>query len=60
MSNIPKTKLNGWEAIPQLGFDLWKVDYGAAESVIPNALKAVYRALDGAAIYRNEGGLPHR
>lgn len=57
MSNIPKIKLNDGGAIPQLGFGLWKVDDGEAESVIANALKAGYRALDGAAIYRNEGGL---
>lgn len=57
MSNIPKIKLNDGGSIPQLGFGLWKVDDGEAESVIANALKAGYRALDGAAIYRNEIGL---
>lgn len=57
MSNIPKIKLNDGGAIPQLGFGLWKVADADAESVILNALKAGYRALDGAAIYRNEAGL---
>lgn len=57
MSNIPKIKLNDGGSIPQLGFGLWKVADVDAESVILNALKAGYRALDGAAIYRNEAGL---
>lgn len=57
MSNIPKIKLNDGGTIPQLGFGLWKVADADAESVILNALKAGYRALDGAAIYRNEAGL---
>ncbi len=57
MSNIPKIKLNDGGVIPQLGFGLWKVADADAESVILSALKVGYRALDGAAIYRNEAGL---
>lgn len=57
MFNMPKIKLNDGYSIPQLGLGLWKVQDSESETVIAEALKAGYRSIDGAAIYRNEIGL---
>ena len=49
--------LNDGRAIPQLGFGVFKVPLDDATTVVGEAIKAGYRAIDTAAIYKNEEGV---
>jgi 2,5-diketo-D-gluconate reductase A len=56
MPAIPAIKLNDGNTIPQLGFGVFRVPDDQAETVVAEAVKAGYRAIDTAAYYRNEAG----
>jgi 2,5-diketo-D-gluconate reductase A len=56
-SPVPTIKLNTGARMPQLGFGVWQVPADEAESVVLAALEAGYRAVDTAAMYRNEEGV---
>lgn len=43
--------------MPQLGFGVWQVPDAEAEGIVRIAIEAGYRAIDTAAIYRNETGV---
>ncbi|WP_353987464.1 aldo/keto reductase [Ruicaihuangia caeni] len=54
MTRVPVIRLNDGNAIPQIGFGVYKVDAGNAERVVSEALEAGYRHFDTAALYGNE------
>lgn len=55
MTNIPETKLNDGNSMPQLGFGVFQVpDLQEAEVAVTNALEAGYRLIDTASAYQNE------
>ena len=47
-------KLNNGDSIPAIGFGTWQAAPHEVEKAVEVALKAGYRHLDCAAIYRNE------
>ena len=49
--------LNDGHPIPQLGFGVFKVPQDEASRIVGEAIKAGYRSIDTAAIYRNEEGV---
>jgi len=49
--------LNNGVRMPQLGFGVWKVPDEIATTTVEHALKAGYRSIDTAMIYRNELGV---
>ncbi len=57
MPHIPTLSLNQGNAIPQLGYGVFKVDPEQAEQAVGLALQAGYRSIDTAAYYRNEAGV---
>jgi 2,5-diketo-D-gluconate reductase A len=54
MSAVPKVKLNNGVEIPQLGFGTFQVPPGEARAATLEALRAGYRHIDTAEMYRNE------
>lgn len=52
-----KMKMNDGLLIPQLGYGVWQVPNNEAEKAVLCALKAGYRSIDTAAIYKNEEGV---
>ena len=42
--------------MPQLGFGVWQIADNSAADIVGQALRAGYRSIDTAAIYRNEAG----
>jgi diketogulonate reductase-like aldo/keto reductase len=57
MSNMPLRThftLNTGAQIPAVGFGTWQAKPGEVERAVETALKAGYRHIDCAAIYRNE------
>lgn len=50
-------KLNNGTLMPQLGLGVWKADNQQAEAAVNCALETGYRAIDTAAIYKNEQGV---
>lgn len=54
---VPQITLNDGHRIPQLGFGVFKVDPGATERIVGEALEAGYRHIDTAAVYGNEEGV---
>jgi len=54
---VPSVKLNDGHAIPQLGFGTWRLDDAAAKREVAFALRAGYRHIDTASVYRNEQGV---
>ena len=56
-TEIPTVLLNSGNAIPQLGFGVFKVDEAETERVVTDAIEAGYRHFDGARIYNNEAAL---
>ncbi|MFD1662371.1 aldo/keto reductase [Streptomyces caeni] len=56
-SKVPPIILNNGVEMPQLGFGVWQVPDGEAESAVATALEAGYRSIDTAAIYGNEEGV---
>ena len=57
MSTIPTIRLNDGNAMPQLGYGVWRVSNEEASSAVGEAIKAGYRSIDTAAIYGNEEGV---
>jgi len=57
MSTIPTIRLNDGNAMPQLGYGVWRVSNEEAASAVGEAIKAGYRSIDTAAIYGNEEGV---
>ncbi len=57
MPHVPSVSLNQGGAIPQLGFGVWQVADDEAGEVVGTALRAGYRLIDTAMIYRNEAGV---
>ncbi len=53
----PIVTLNSDAAMPQLGFGVWRIDDDGAEQAVSVALKAGYRSIDTASLYRNEEGV---
>jgi diketogulonate reductase-like aldo/keto reductase len=57
MSTIPTIRLNDGNAMPQLGFGVWRVSNEDARSAVAGAIEAGYRSIDTASIYGNEEGV---
>ncbi len=54
MSAVPNIKLNNGVEIPQLGFGVFQIEPGETRAATLEALKAGYRHIDTAEMYRNE------
>lgn len=54
---VPTLRLNDGNTIPQLGFDVFKLDPDKTEELVAEALRVGYRHIDTAAIYGNEEGV---
>ncbi|WP_029684276.1 2,5-didehydrogluconate reductase DkgA [Tatumella saanichensis] len=57
MSQQPIVKLNDGRLMPQLGLGVWKASIDQTRDAVTHALKTGYRAIDTAAIYKNEEGV---
>ncbi|MBA1158502.1 aldo/keto reductase [Microvirga mediterraneensis] len=57
MPTIPTVRLNDGNAMPQLGYGVWRVSNEEAASVVGEAIRAGYRSIDTATIYGNEEGV---
>ncbi|MEO8686140.1 MAG: aldo/keto reductase [Devosia sp.] len=57
MADVPIITLNDGNSIPQLGFGVWQVGNDEAVSVVGEAIRAGYRAIDTAQGYGNEEGV---
>lgn len=57
MSDIPTITLNNGVDVPQLGFGVFQVPPEDVYDAVTTALKAGYRHIDTAAMYRNEEGV---
>jgi len=57
MSTIPTVRLNDGNAMPQLGYGVWRITNEEAASAVGEAIRAGYRSIDTAAIYGNEEGV---
>ena len=57
MSTIPTVRLNDGNAMPQLGYGVWRITNEEAASAVGEAIRADYRSIDTAAIYGNEEGV---
>jgi 2,5-diketo-D-gluconate reductase A len=53
----PVVTMNDGRAIPQLGFGVFKVPPAEATTIVGEAIKAGYRAIDTAESYKNEEGV---
>lgn len=53
----PNVTFNDGRSLPQLGFGVFKVPAAEAARTVETAIAAGYRAIDTAAIYRNEEGV---
>jgi diketogulonate reductase-like aldo/keto reductase len=54
---VPTITLNNGVAMPQLGFGVFQVPDAEATDAVTTALRAGYRSIDTAALYRNESGV---
>src|SRR6202035_5767785 len=54
MSEIPSVDLGNGAAMPMLGFGTWQLQGELAYEAIRHALRAGYRHIDTATMYRNE------
>jgi 2,5-diketo-D-gluconate reductase A len=54
MSDVPSTKLNDTNAIPQLGFGVFQIDPSETAEAVEQALEIGYRHIDTAEMYGNE------
>jgi 2,5-diketo-D-gluconate reductase A len=54
---VPDLALNSGQAIPQLGFGVFKIDPAETAAAVAEALKVGYRHIDTAEMYRNEKGV---
>lgn len=57
MIEDPKIPLNDGNAIPQLGFGVWRLEEDDAPEVVNAAIEAGYRHIDTAQGYENEAGV---
>jgi diketogulonate reductase-like aldo/keto reductase len=57
MSTVPTICLNDGNAMPQIGFGVWRVSNEDARSTVAEAIAAGYRSIDTASIYGNEEGV---
>jgi 2,5-diketo-D-gluconate reductase A len=57
MTEQPTLTLNNGVVMPQLGFGVWQVPDAEATTAVSAALEVGYRAVDTAAMYRNESGV---
>ncbi len=57
MSSTPMIRLNDGNAMPQVGFGVWRVSNEEAKSAVAGAIEAGYRSIDTASIYGNEEGV---
>jgi 2,5-diketo-D-gluconate reductase A len=57
MPAMPTIRLNDGNAMPQVGFGVWRVSNEEAGSAVAEAVKAGYRSIDTASIYGNEEGV---
>ncbi|WP_158861916.1 aldo/keto reductase [Leifsonia sp. AG29] len=57
MTTIPQVTLNDGNAIPQLGFGVYKIPEDQTPEAVLAALEAGYRHIDTAAFYGNERGV---
>lgn len=57
MSGQPSVTLNDGVQMPQLGLGVWQTPPDEAAQVVRTAVEAGYRAVDTAAVYRNEKGV---
>jgi len=57
MSTTPTIRLNDGNAMPQVGFGVWRVSNEEAKSAVAGAIESGYRSIDTASIYGNEGGV---
>ena len=57
MPTIPMIRLNDGNAMPQVGFGVWRVSNEEAKSAVAGAIEAGYRSIDTASIYGNEEGV---
>ena len=57
MADQPTITLNSGTAMPQLGFGVFKVPDDETAAAVSAAFEEGYRAIDTAAMYRNEGGV---
>jgi 2,5-diketo-D-gluconate reductase A len=57
MADMPIITFNDGNSIPQLGFGVWQVGNDEAVSVVGEAIRAGYRAIDTAQGYGNEEGV---
>lgn len=56
-TRVPGIALNDGQAIPQIGFGVWRLDDGETPDLVGAALAAGYRSVDTAAVYGNEAGV---
>ena len=55
MTHVPDITLNDGNSIPQIGLGVWQAENGAqTQEAVEAALKAGYRHIDTAAVYKNE------
>jgi 2,5-diketo-D-gluconate reductase A len=57
MTDAPPIPLNDGNAIPQLGFGVWRLEEAEAPRVVGAAIDAGYRHIDTAQGYENEAGV---
>jgi len=57
MSTQPIVKLNDGNLMPQFGLGVWQASVADTTSAVSYALEIGYRAIDTAAIYKNEEGV---
>ncbi len=53
----PRLFLNDRKSVPQIGLGVWQTPPDVAGAAVETALRAGYRHIDTAAIYRNEAGV---
>jgi 2,5-diketo-D-gluconate reductase A len=54
VTSVPDIELNNGVTVPQLGFGVFQVPPGQTEASVAEALRAGYRHVDTATLYRNE------
>lgn len=57
MTDVPSIELNDGNEIPQVGLGVFQIPDDQTSAVVQSALAAGYRAVDTAAVYRNEVGV---
>jgi 2,5-diketo-D-gluconate reductase A len=58
-NSVPLLTLNDGHKAPQLGFGVFQIPNAETQRAVEEALKAGYRSIDTAAIYKNEEGVGH-